>query len=375
MRIGFLCAHNPYDRNAFSGTAFYSCAALGRLRDEGLIGELRILGTHAPVGRRSRLIQRTRRMLTLPPQPLSFASLADRGDGLDWIVSMVSGGMALRLAPQLLAPFVHVTDATPDFLRDFYGRDIPPSAQQEETRVIEQAARVVYSSDFMRARALEEFGPQAGEKMRVVPFGVNLDHLPDTVTAGPAWPAGPGKGPLNLLFIGKDWQRKGGAIAFAAQQQLRVQGWDARLNIIGCDPPEAQGRPGVTIFPYLDKNLPEDARRFEALLADSHLFVLPTRADCTPMVIAEANAWSIPVLVTRTGGIPTLVTPDANGRMMPEDAGANDWAAAILQMLADPDAYAELRRGSHAAYRDRLNWHAWARALIADLSRQTIQAS
>ncbi len=58
---------------------------------------------------------------------------------------------------------------------------------------------------------------------------------------------------------------------------------------------------------YLDKSRPKHAARLRALYAAAHLFVLPTRADCTPMVLAEAGAHGTPVLVTDTGGVGSLV--------------------------------------------------------------------
>lgn len=363
MRIGFLCAHNPHDRNSFSGTAYYACAALQALQRDGRLDEMRILGSHHdPRGPRG-LAARIMRRLGRPAPKLRYGSEADLGAGLDWIVSLVSGdqGLALR------APLVHVTDATPNFLRDFYGKPITPADHDREAETIRQAARIVYSSDFIRDRAIADFGPEASSRMRVIPFGVNLDDLPGEAAPGHRIAA---TGPVNLLFIGKDWQRKGGEIALAAQQALRAEGRDMRLTIVGCDPRTARGRPGVTIWPYLDKNRRRDAARFAEILRRTHLFVLPTRADCTPMVIAEANAYSIPVLVTRTGGIPTLVAPEGNGRMLPPEAGVAEWAAAIGAMLADDRAYAALRQGAYRQYATRLNWHSWAEALVADLSGQ-----
>ena len=117
-----------------------------------------------------------------------------------------------------------------------------------------------------------------------------------------------------------------------------------------------------------DKNDPAAEDRLNRLFAEAHLFVLPTRADCTPMVVAEANAWGTPVLITDTGGIASLMASEGgNGRMLAPEAGPEDWAGAIRALAADPAAYAALCRTSFDHARARLTWEAWARDLVAYL--------
>lgn len=366
MRIGFLCTQNPHDRNSFSGTLFYAWRGLQGLRARGEIEELRLLGRHPRPGLEMQIARLRRRIRGGPFLPPRFDRRGDLGEGLDAIVALVASDLIDRLP--LRAPTVLVTDATPGFRREFYRSKLPPEAEEREGRVIGRAARVVYSSAFMRDLAIRDYGPDVAARSTVIPFGVNLDDLP-----GEASERGTG-GPLELLFIGKDWERKGGRIALDTLHVLRERGIPARLTIVGCNPAEAAGDADVTIHPYLDKNRPADAAIFNGLLRQAHVFVLPTRADCTPMVIAEANAYSVPVLVTDTGGIGTLVEPGRNGFMMAMEAGGADYADAVLRMTSDPDAYATLRRDSFAQYRDRLNWDAWAQSMLACL-RETLATS
>lgn len=230
--------------------------------------------------------------------------------------------------------------------------------------MLARAAHVIYSSDYMAARAAEEFGPELAPKLSVVPFGLNLDSLPAAV------PEKPPLAPLELLFIGRDWERKGGDLALAALDILTASGVAARLTVIGANAPEAQAHPHVTSLGYLDKNVPADYRRMEEVFARSHLFVLPTRADCTPMVVAEANAYGIPVLITETGGISSLMAPERNGVMLPPTADGAAWAAEIRRLSANAVAYRELSQSSFAHCHSRLTWKAWA-ADVLDLLRHS----
>lgn len=349
LRIGFLSVHNPYDRNCFSGTAYYMAQALRS--HEG--AELAVMGDHrAP--RRGLAAKLSRRILGDPKVRFDTLDV----EGLDVVIAPVASGLVAKHAEDLPVPMVLVTDATPAFLREFYGYEIPADADREEARALRFARAAVYSSDFMADRARAEFPalPKAG--VFAIPFGINLDHLPEDPVAKPP------PEPLRLLFIGQDWHRKGGDIAIDALDALLERGVDAELAVIGCTSPRAAAHPRVTVLGYLNKNDPADNAKLTAALTAAHVFVLPTRADCTPMVIAEANAYACPVLVTDTGGISSLMDEGINGRMLPPDATGAEWADAIGSMTEDSDSYRALTRTSHAHCHANLTWTAWADRIV-----------
>lgn len=367
MRIGFLCFFDPFDRHSFSGTVYYAYHALSEAAARGEITELRRLVEHPPRRRIDRLLDAVKRRLGRRPKGPIPPTVTDMGEGLDYIISLMSAGLTLKLAPGLGAPFVTVTDSTPGFLREFYagGESLSLERDAEEKALTEQAALAVYSSQFMADRACVEFGDHIAPKLRTIPFGVNLDNLPQAPQHPERMPGG--DVPVELLFIGREWERKGGPLLLEALKVLRDGGLDARLTIVGCNPAEAIGAPGVTIHPYLNKNRPHDAAILDGLLDQAHLFLLPTRADCTPMVIAEASAHSLPVIATNVGGIPSILSEGENGIMLPHVAQGEEWAAAIRQLIADPVRYRALRESSFAFYRNRLNWTAWVRDMLAEL--------
>jgi len=350
LRIGFLSEHNPYDRNAFSGTPYYMLRALQAHPG----AQVRVLGGH----RRPRYDPASRILRKAGVLRRGALQRRDIDDaGLDAILAPVASGLVARIGAALQPPIVMLTDATPAFVREFYGA-VDPEADRTEARALSLAAGVVYSSHFMADRALAEFPDLARDRVHVIPFGLNLDRLPGSR------PQKPPLSPLRLLFIGKNWQRKGGDRALAALDALRAQGIAARLTVIGDTAPEAEAHPDVEMLGFLDKNTASGAARLTAELAQAHVFVLPTRADCTPMVVAEANAYGCPVLITETGGIPSLMAPGQNGRMLPETADGAAWAAAIREITADPEAYERLSAASFAHCHARLTWDVWARDMI-----------
>jgi glycosyltransferase involved in cell wall biosynthesis len=67
------------------------------------------------------------------------------------------------------------------------------------------------------------------------------------------------------------------------------------------------------------------------LLAEADVFVLPSRGDNAPVSILEAMAAGLPVVSTRVGGIPELVTHEETGLLVaPDDPGGLAGAIELL---------------------------------------------
>lgn len=349
LNVGFVTPHDSTDRRAFSGTAFFAARALEAR--SGL--RLTRLGAPRRPGALDRLMGRT-------PAPAHLAR-ADL-DGLDAVVGLVATPLldeVARLRPDL--PYLHVTDATPAFLREVYGWAVPAEADAAEARVAAHAAAAVYSSDVLASRAAGDLGCPA---MRAVsqPFGVNLDVLPH---------ARPGKsfpGPLELLFVGTDWERKGGDIAVAALGALRARGHDARLTIVGVCPERYKSQPAIRPLGFLDKNNRRDAGLLGAAYKAAHLLLVPSRADCTPMVVAEAMAWGTPVLGADVGGIARQIGPGA-GRVLPLFTTPAEWAGEIEAMTGARDLYEMMADAAFDRARGHLSWDAWSAGIEALLRK------
>src|SRR6056297_2555528 len=356
LRLGVLTPHNPHDRRAFSGTVFHAVAALAARTDIAL----RVLGPHRPQTVFDRLARRA--------SPRFEPAMLDPGgadfDGLDAVLGLVASPLLDAAAGLTDLPLIHVTDATPGFLREVYGRDVPEGADAREARVLARST-AVYSSRMMANRAAAEFGAAAAGA-RSLSFGVNFSTLPGNQSG--SLPEKASLDRLELLFVGGDWARKGGALALATFERLRAGGRTAHLTLVGGVPAEVRntlrGRTDVTVAGFLDKNRPRDAARLAALYARAHLFVLPTRADCTPMVVAEALAHGTPVLATDMGGTAEMIGQGA-GRTLPAAAGAEDWARAIGEMGSGATAYAMMSDAATERTARLLNWDCWADGIAA----------
>ena len=101
------------------------------------------------------------------------------------------------------------------------------------------------------------------------------------------------------------------------------------------------------------------------LLSKARLLAMPSRwPEPFGLVGLEAAASGVPTVAFDVGGIPTWLTPEVNGVLVPPAGGAPALGAAIAGVLNDPARYARLAVGSLDAAR-----HFSAAAHVAALER------
>jgi len=260
-------------------------------------------------------------------------------------------------------PIVYVSDATFAAMVDYNESftNLWPRSIREgneiERRAIEKSTLALYASRWAADSALRDYGARAA-KVHVVPFGANLDALPDGERVrARALQAGR----CDLLLVGTDWRQKGGDIALDAMIALRQGGIAATLTVCGCTPPPGVRHPQMRIFPFIDKHDPGQFRRFEDLFWSATVLVLPTRAECYGIVLCEAAAFGVPSFGADTGGVRGALHEGVNGFLLSPGASGADYARAIAALIGNEAQYRALATSSRQLAETRLNWDAWAR--------------
>ncbi|MEY8688529.1 MAG: glycosyltransferase family 4 protein [Leptothrix sp. (in: b-proteobacteria)] len=193
----------------------------------------------------------------------------------------------------------------------------------------------------------------ARSKMQVIPYGVDL------ATFTPPDRPRPADGVLRVIYAGQLTQRKGlsyllrGYQGFAAAQAQRV----SQLTLVGSPVGSL-----VPLLPYADlyehvahQTRPALAQRYR----ESDVFLFPTLVEGMPLVVLEAMACGLPVIVTANGPA-DIVRDGIDGFVIPE---RDDEAIAdrLDRLQRDPDlriamgcaAAARAREFSWAVYRSR----------------------
>lgn len=267
-------------------------------------------------------------------------------------------------------PIVTWTDATFAGLIDFYpmytnvSRGTLRDGHAMEAAALGRCRLAIYSSEWGAASAISDYGLDP-DRVAVVPFGANMDTELRNDEAEAAIAARPGDG-CSLLFIGVEWDRKGGGDAVALAEALNAAGVETTLDVVGSWPKEQALPSFVNRHPFIDKTSAEGRRSLRKLLLEAHFLVLPAKADCSPVVLNEAAAHALPALASDVGGIPTIVRDGSSGKLFSPHADPSDYCAYVLQVLAERERYRALARGALEEYRSRLNWRV-AGSTVRDL--------
>ncbi len=312
MKIAFLTAYNPRSRRPWSGTIYCMVQTLQKY-----CGEVSAIGPMYAVGPvlLGRIINLwtslffKKRYLYLYSIRVSkhFAKIAARHlarERFDVIVAPL-GWLEIAFL-QTSIPIVYVSDITFGLTFDYYFSHLSNASCREmdmlEKRVTEKASALVFSSSWAARSSLDDYHADPA-KVYVAPMGANFDHLPTREVILQRRKSSTCK----LLFVGRNWRRKGGEIAFETLLALEERGIKAELTICGCVPPKQFFHERMQVIPYLDKNDPQQYDRLARLYLEADFLLLPTRADCTPIVLSEASAYGLPAITTRTGGVPEVV--------------------------------------------------------------------
>jgi glycosyltransferase involved in cell wall biosynthesis len=90
------------------------------------------------------------------------------------------------------------------------------------------------------------------------------------------------------------------------------------------------------------------------LFRTADIFVYPSHSEGMPMAVIEAMASGLPIIATRVGGLPDLVTDGINGILV--DAGSIDQFVSAIQNLSDnPDLRFSMQMNSYQTAIDQFD--------------------
>ena len=258
-------------------------------------------------------------------------------------------------------PIVFWTDATFAGMIDFYPefsnlcQESIRNGNAMEQSALDRSKLAIYSSEWAAKTAIENYKIDPN-KVKVVPFGANiecqrgLDDIKSLVETRPSHKC-------KLLFLGVDWLRKGGNIAFKVAKELNQSGLETELTLVGCSPIVDEPLPNfVRSLGFISKSTKEGREQLDQIIAESHFLILPSRAECYGVVFCEANSFGVPCLATKVGGIPTIIRDNVNGKLFDKDVEILEYCEYISNLFARYSEYKELAISAFCEYQSRLNW-------------------
>jgi glycosyltransferase involved in cell wall biosynthesis len=249
-------------------------------------------------------------------------------------------------------PYVVATDNTFALSERHWPRWTPASAARRaafarlEAEVFRGAARVFTWSEFTRRSVIEDVGVAAD---RVVVTGAGTSLFTREVD--------PGKyATQTALFVGNEFDRKGGPVLLRAWEEVHRALPRARLLIAGPRTPEGAGGGGVHWLGRLPR---EELRRH---LQAATVFVLPSLFEPYGIAFTEAKGHGLGCIGTDRCAMPEIIADGATGRIVPAGA-AEPLARALVAVLGDPPYAERLGRASHAEFFRRHTWSSVVRIM------------
>ena len=376
MKLLYACADRADDPHLWSGTvsncrqallnAGAELAVLDRIPFE-CPAPLRLLHQlHKRLGRKTHLLQIE--PVILRHAARHIATRFAKGD-CDAVFCPGTGVPVYTYVPPEI-PVVTYLDATKrSWIGNYFGLE---TLCARSRRHVDEVDRVslrpnllsIFSSDWAVAEAARDYGVPAS-RTAVVPFGANLSEAPN-LAAVQDWIALRRREPLRLLFLGKEWNRKGGPEALAVIHALRDRGLPATLDIVGCEPVFSDADRAVTrVHGFVDHSSIAGRKKFHAILREAHVLLFLSQAEAFGIALCEAAAFGVPAYATRVGGIPTIVRHGETGWLCDERVSPAAVAETLAAAWRSPDQYRRIALAARADYEARLNWGAAGRSLVS----------
>jgi starch synthase len=247
----------------------------------------------------------------------------------------------------------------------------------------EAAAAVIAVSAAMRDDVLASYPSIDPARVHVVHNGIDTDDWTPRPNPDRARELGVDPDRPSVVFVGRITRQKGLPLFLRAVAELPPE-----VQIVLCagapDTPEIQAevaglvddlrrhRDGIV---WIAEMLPR--RDVIALLTSATAFACPSIYEPLGIVNLEAMACETAVVATATGGIPEVVVDGETGRLVPIEQATDgtgtpldpdryvaDFAAALNEVVADPERAAAMGKAGRQRAIDAFSWGAIAERTV-----------
>ena len=286
--------------------------------------------------------------------PLSFIkrtrhcqSILSKRNGKKEIIFQVSS----MFAPSLNGtdkPYVLFVDWTRELSNREYAAWAPVTNTHKkkqwyelEKNLYSNAAHIFTPSEYTKRSFIKDYGI-AKKKVTVTGYGPTLEKLP-TSNFKKSYD---GK---TILFVGYEFERKGGFVLLSAFKKVRQTIKDARLIIVGPSYLDEKIEGVELKGPLKDKN------ELEALYQQASIFVMPSLCEPFGLVFLEAMSYKLPCICTAIDAMPEIIKDGETGFVVTA-ADAKATAERISHLLKNRDLMQKMGEAGRKKIRDYFNW-------------------
>jgi glycosyltransferase involved in cell wall biosynthesis len=151
----------------------------------------------------------------------------------------------------------------------------------------------------------------------------------------------------TVIFVGGDWERKGGPELVESFKLVLQSHPQAKLLIAGC-------KPGLNL-PYTEELGKVPLDELAAYYAQASVFCMPSRLEPSASVYVEAMCAGLPVVALNAGAVRELVVPGETGYLA-EPGDVEGLSKSIIRLFDDPELCRRLAENGRTSVLSQYAW-------------------
>jgi starch synthase len=233
-----------------------------------------------------------------------------------------------------------------------------------ERRVYDRMDLIMPMSEWLRRSFVEDFD-QPESKVVAVGAGPNLSPLPDSPRRDFGTP--------RFLFVGREFERKGGPELLQAFGRVHARRPDAELWVVGPSTLDVD-QPGVHYLGRILRNTPEGDKALDRLYRDATAFVMPSRFEPFGIVFLEAMAYALPCVGGNVCAMPEIIADGVSGYVTPP-ADVDSLTERLLALADNPEQARVMGEAGRRRVLEHYNWDAVAERMVSEISERLDERS
>ena len=237
------------------------------------------------------------------------------------------------------------------------------SVRTREYDLYRRASHIFTISERLRQSFVEDFSIPLNN-VTTVYAGANIPTLDSDMVYNGEYPW-----PPTVLFVGRQFERKGGDVLLRAFQAVKTSIPDARLLLLGPEGLEIS-QEGVVQLGLIDKDAPDGTRRIADVYRQSHVFCMPTRYEGLSISFLEAMSFGLPCVSTYTEwSQPEMILDGETGLVIPMDDD-EALAAALVELLSHPQKAKDMGERGRARASSIFTWDRVTALMSEEITRK-----
>lgn len=263
---------------------------------------------------------------------------------------------------QSYKPVFAYTDLSYINALDYYNfaSSLHPKSREEAIEVdrfcFEKYTKIFLASEWAKKHTIEAYNLPSN-KIIVIGRGANLVSNYDHQKLNNIISERLSADIKNFLFVGKNWESKGGEVAYQIVKKMIENGFKVKLQIVGCSPPtKFKNTNIVEVFGLINTKNEKGKKTLKELYEKAWIFILPTKFEAMGISFNEASSFGLPSISFNTGGVSTAIENNKSGFLFELNDSIDYMYSRIISLFNDKELYKKMAHNAYDKFKNENNW-------------------